>query len=438
MDNLQDKLKSDSLFIGLTGASGTGKSTLIKGIFANNPSFILASTTGISSINMGDGITTINSLFKFFDYQSLCDSFISGKLQRIIKQLSEQYSVYCIDEVSMLSGDSLDIIIEAFNQVNSEREISNKLKLLLTFDFSQLPPVNGNWAFEASNWKMFQNNIIVLDKIWRQDSLDFITALNYARDGNGRRLLELFKSLNVKFHNEVDTNYEGTMIFAKNQQVDSFNIVKLMKVNGKEVLIKKQTRGKVLGEWDKIPEFLKLKINSYVMILVNKPLGYLNNIATGFEYSNGDCGYVKDYDAVNEIFHVELIRNKQIVEIPKITRTYEIKHTPSTFDYNEADRGFGPYRSEKTGKWVIGEVEYFPLRLAFASTIHKIQGLSLDKIQFDVRNHFVSMSSMMYVALSRARTIEGLRLVCPKDELLVKRCNADVKVREFYKRLNRS
>lgn len=431
----------------VTGRAGTGKSFSMMAKVAEEPEYgILCATTGIAATNLG--VTTINSLLKFFDTASLEDKFVEGGVHRIIKRLARDYKYIIIDECSMMDAKQVDIIATAIEQVNGgegedsvedviDEEIKGKPKnsigLILVGDAAQLPPVKGVWFFKSEKFKeLFQGNINFLTKIWRQDNLGFINALEFARQGEGSELLVHLKELGVGFNPEVDTQFEGTTIFAKNDQVDNYNMVRLMRLVGKDIITKKKTEGKALGEWGKIPENLKLKIGAYVMVLVNKPLGYEDGIAVGFEYSNGDCGYIKEYNPETEVFTVELVRNKALVMIPRITRYNETKHKPDVF--TQTPDGFEPYYDDEKKRWVLGWVSFHPLRLAWGITTHKSQGLTLDKVQLDIRNHFFGSNNMLYVALSRARTIEGLRIV-GRELLVSKRCNLDPQVEEWFREI---
>lgn len=420
----------------ITGRAGTGKSYLVKQAVEQDSTYgLLASTTGIAAVNLGT--TTINSILRYFDDASLMDKFIEGKIQPILKQLSKNYEYLIIDECSMLSSVQLDIIVNAIDQINENQE--KKLGLILVGDFFQLPPVSTKekpvkWAFEAETFKeKFSNSIEFLTKIWRQDNLEFISALEFARMGKGDDLIGHLKDLKVEFNKEVDTNYKGTTIFAKNQQVDSYNITRLLQVNGERIRTQKKTKGKVLGEWSKIPEILDLKVGAYVMILVNKSLGYEGGISTGFEYSNGDCGVIKEYLKDRDSFLIELVRNKQIVEIPRTTRYNETKQKPDATESWVGD--FEPYFDEERSRYILGLVSYHPIRLAYGVTTFKSQGLTLDNAQIDIRSNFFGFPNQLYVALSRCRTIDGMRLVCPIDGLLAKRCNVDKKVLNWFKSL---
>lgn len=128
---------------------------------------------------------------------------------------------------------------------------------------------------------------------------------------------------------------------------------------------------------------------------------------SSFTHGNGDCGHILDYDDLDETFTVELVRNKQTVQIGMIDRKITSRDAPPT---GFLSFGKKPFKGDK-GIWVYGAISYFPLRLAYACTVHKTQGLSLDRIQVNSTEGFFGQPSMAYVALSRARSVDGVRIV---------------------------
>lgn len=417
----------------ITGKAGTGKTTLVKGLVEKDPDYgILASTTGIAAVNLGT--TTLNSLLRYFNTASLRDKLIDGSLQSSLARLAKTYRNLIIDEVSMMEGEQLDVLMQAVDQVNERDTVKEKLGVVLVGDFGQLPPVKGKdnpnvkWAFEAECWEeKFEGNVEFLTKVWRQDNLEFVAALELARDGRGQELASYLTKLGVGWYSEVDDNFKGTTIFSKNDQVDNFNALKLRDLVGNKIYSKKIVKGLALGEWDKIPQTLELKKGAYVMILVNKSLGYVDGMSIGFEYSNGDCGTIEDYNESSECFKVKLARNGHVVEIPKAVRLNERKQKPDATENLGNDPNFEYYYDDLRKRYVVGECWFHPLRLAYGITCHKSQGLTLDKVQVDIRNHFFSSPNMTYVALSRARTLDGLRIV-GLEKTLGLRCKADSKV----------
>jgi len=174
-------------------------------------------------------------------------------------------------------------------------------------------------------------------------------------------------------------------------------------------------------EWNNIPSELLLKDKAYVMIL--------SNDTPEFTYVNGDCGHILSYNKASEdddgSFTIQLVRNEEYVTIPRITRKVTQKEPPDELllrypgmaedELRLLDRGDNdPYWDSDVGRngaWVVGAVTYFPLRLAYASTVHKTQGLTLDKVQIDLNQNFMSAPSMCYVGISRCKTPQGLRIV---------------------------
>jgi hypothetical protein len=128
---------------------------------------------------------------------------------------------------------------------------------------------------------------------------------------------------------------------------------------------------------------------------------------------------------------IRLVRTDSVVSVPKLVRSVTVKDKPERWDSTLRDDGYHAmeHRDGK-GKYVLGQVEWYPVRLAYASTVHKSQGLSLDKLQVDIRNSFFSHPGMLYVALSRCRTLEGLRIVGQRERFVM-HCNADERVQRW-------
>lgn len=442
-----DKLR-ESPFAFLTGVAGAGKSYTLNELNSIYPGYNqLAATTGIAGVNLNT--TTINSILGFYDLYSLEQAYMEGKLTRKLNKVADEFRALTIDEVSMLSGEKLDIIVVALKEMNKVRAGMGKegLKLWLTGDPLQLPPVlkkeahESRWFFESEAWKEFEPNTIKLTKVWRQSNPQFLEALNAIRIGNGKLGAEILKSAGVKFASEIDTRFPGTTIVAKNEKVDAINSLAIMELRRKSGLPVKFTSrrwkqgSKKVSEWDNIPETLDLAIGAYVMILSN-------NRDQGFV--NGDCG-----ELVSEV-EVEGVRGA-IVRLARNSR--EVVVLPTVRDQFSFEEPYGitgevqKYSSEgksvyledfynvsapikQKSRWLTGQIEYTPLRAGYSTTVHRSQGLTLDTIQCDIRDGFFSASAMVYVALSRARTLEGLRIV-GSPELLATRVKTDMKVKRF-------
>lgn len=418
----------------LTGMAGTGKTTLIKRRVEENPdALLLTATTGISAVNLN--CTTINSILGYFDEDSLRDCWLRGQLNSRLRDLVRLGTHnLLIEEMSMLTGTALDIIYRAACETGSASKTGTPLGLVLVGDFCQLPPVHGSWAFEADCWPKFAANVERLSRVWRQDQPGFLEALTYARNGRGDDCARVLTECGAKYHTSLSTEFNGTTIVPKNDMVDRYNAEALMRIRSPLFTVASARWGKQRGEWKNIPDRMDLKLGAYVMILANAP---------DFSYVNGDCGYVQQYADGGLV--IELVRTRKCVEISRIVRNVEYHDRPDGFEdcgsydateYHPIPSGMwkGVYysRSGKVSRrrWVTGQVYYFPVRLAYATTVHKSQGLSLDRIQIDYRHQFFKSPAMLYVALSRCRTVEGLRLVGMR-ELLAKHCTVDEKVKAW-------
>lgn len=135
----------------------------------------------------------------------------------------------------------------------------------------------------------------------------------------------------------------------------------------------------------------------------------LSNDVPAFSYVNGDCGHVVEFDEEEEVFHVELVRTGETAAIKPIERFYTTRTKPT--DQEMASFNPMPKYDSKTRRWIWGGIQYYPLRLAYAATVHKTQGLSLDRVQIDCRGGFFGQPGMAYVALSRCRTPAGVRII---------------------------
>ena len=388
----------------VTGIAGSGKTYLLRERIKEDPSYgYLCATTGISAINLNT--ITLNSLLRYFDTDSLQNSYESGYLLKVLKDLAQRKRNLVVDEASMMSRDQLDILYQAVSDVNEYRTVGKPFGIVLTGDFCQLRPINEPFAFEADCWPAFERNTTKLTKNWRQGDGRFLDALNALRRGDGGAGVEILQSLGVEFADSGDANFDGTTIRATNKAVDRFNFLVHRKLKGRMVSVLStrwgvNPNGKPPSEWRQIPEKLELKIGSYVMILANDT----DSGEGEFSFANGDCGHVVDYDDLDETFEVKLVRNEETVQIGMIERKIVSRDEPNGFY-----PGKRPFKEGRN--WVYGGISYFPLRLAYAATVHKTQGLSLDRIQVDCREGFFGQPSMAYVALSRARTAEGVRIV---------------------------
>jgi ATP-dependent DNA helicase PIF1 len=419
----------------LTGRAGTGKSYQVMQRAQADPDWaMVTATTGIAAVNLG--AVTINSILKYFDTLSMRDAFLQGHLTRILHKIAKRKKWFLVEEASMLEEDQLDYLYRAVGEANMYGDIKSPMGIMLVGDFAQLPPVSGKWAFSAACWKEFAAQATRLTKVWRQSEGPFLEALNLARMGQGGPCAELLTAAGIEWHSARVVEFDGTTILCKNDMVRRHNQEVLKKVQGDSLTVAARRWGQQRAEWGEnprthewgIPPKMELKLGAYVMILANN---------RDFSMVNGDCGYIRQYDAENEMFTIELVRTGKEIQLSKLVRDVATYDQPANWDGErllEMDGPVGwyphPHAYTDSQKYVLGQIEYFPMRLAYASTCHKAQGLTLDRVQVDLRDRFWQAPAMSYVALSRCRTLEGLRMVINKDSF-VRQVQMDARVRPW-------
>lgn len=429
----------------LCGTAGTGKTTLARGWVADGTG-ILCATTGIAAVNLGDA-TTINSLLGYYDTASLYDRYVDGHLTWRLRKLGRAgVSHLVLDEVSMLSGDQLTLLTKAVEEANGRGFVlgddeddygddaahgpADRLRLTLVGDFAQLAPVKAHHAFTSPEWPRYAAHVCHLREVYRQRDTAFLTALQAVRRGDVDAALAYF---GPRLSSETDPTFPGPTIFAKNDAVLRYNLLRLEQLPGPVVRLPAARWGKQRPEWGSpsrppatwgIPPAVELKAGCLVMLLANhrdEPGGPL-------VYANGDLGVflgLSDQDATTAV--VQLQRTGEHVAVPQLRREYVIPLAPGRRTAlrlaGEADKIRGNYE-------LVGTVTYSPLRVAYASSCHKSQGLTLDAAQLNIRDVFWRTGGMLYVGLSRCRTIEGLRIV-GTPELFTDRVRVDTRVREW-------
>ncbi len=447
----------------LTGPAGTGKTWLAKSLVAQRPGVLLCATTGIASINLGEG-TTINAALKYFDTASLEESYVSGALSANLGKLYRAgIRRIVLDEISMLDAKQLTIITRALEEVAGKKYTMNQaladevaatqleegedpqvvlpIKLTLTGDFCQLPPVKAPFAFESPEWARFADHTHTLTEVRRQVDRDFILAIQAARKGDGDTVVEYFAS---RLHDETDHSFPGPTILATNEAVERFNQLRMDTVPAKLQKIPSTRWGKPRGDWKNIPEQLGLKVGALVMLLANRrepvdPEAIGRAAIPKLIYANGDLATVESIEPVGSgdgqylRVWVTLQRTGEIHEAEWITRANLIPLEPGRVSQLIREGHEDRIQRDARGKArfeIVGAVTYCPLRIAYASTVHKCQGLSMDHVQINTREGFFKHPGMIYVALSRARTAEGLRLIGSVDGLR-QRCTVDARVVEY-------
>lgn len=435
----------------LTGAAGCGKSWTIRQRLLENPKYgLLTATTGIAAINLDT--TTVNAAFGYFDTQSLRDSYIKGWLHRaMLKPLKAGMEGFVISEFSMLDGDQLDIIVDTLEHLQENVFPERQLRLILEGDMGQLGVVKGKWIFNSQSWPKFEANTIKLTKNWRAIGDDiFSEFLNRYRLGQGASAVDLLREHSSDnggpvrmadlFVDRIDSGFAGTTILGTNAETQRYNATVMLGLKGRAFTVKSERFGKQQSQWGLnirtkeygIPPSMQLKVGCYVVLKSNKYTDEMGPADKQIVHANGDCGNVVDFgeDAggglgAKSIF-VKLIRNDEVVEVKPITRYAMANDEPK----QPLPDNYKAEKDGRLGKWRVGEITFFPLKVAYASTVHSSQSLTLDRVQLDLRQQFMEFPAICYVGLSRCRSLAGLRIVGTPD-LLSKRCKIDPRVARF-------
>jgi len=450
----------------LSGTAGTGKTTIARALIAREPkgSIILAATTGIAAVNLGEG-TTINAALKYFDTASLRDNFTHGQLTSIIRKHKRcGVKRILIDEKSMMNGEQLTMIVRACEEANlvagaaeaaaddefsyehgvPKASESDPIGVTLIGDFGQLSPVPDTdertgkkipiqYCFDSPEWHHFTDHRTILTKIHRQEHADFVAGLHAIRKAQVAAALQFFTT--NRFSDTTDENFQGTTILAKNDAVDRHNQLRMDRLTTPSMTYETVRKGKPRGDWKQIPDRLMLKEGALVMILANRREYEDEEDQTGrLIYANGDLGELMQAD--KDGWWVKLHRTGVAVRVYPVHRENTIPLEPGRkkelIEQYGLERVNAEFITEK-GKGkneIVGTIDYMPLRCAYACTVHKTQGLTLDNVQVNIRDPFFAHPGMLFVALSRARSIEGLRIV-GNQRGFVERCRIEPRVQPW-------
>lgn len=403
----------------LTGKAGTGKTTFLKKIVGyTHKKVLVAAPTGIAAINAGG--VTLHSLFQLpfgafvpslkgfsgirLTTQVTTTQGLLSKLQlnATKRNMLRELELLIIDEVSMLRADLLDAIDTLLRHVRRRKNVPfGGLQILFIGDLWQLPPVvkNDEWELLRHHYpslfffdaRALQENpplTIELENIYRQTDLRFIHLLNHLRDNTLDHTDRML--LNSHYQPGFDpTEKEGwVFLTTHNNKADLINRKALEKLKGRI----QQFHAKVDGEFNEsqypVDYTLELKEGAQVMFIKN-------DYSAERRYFNGKIGTVE-----------ELSEDSLVVRFSDGSPSAEVE--PYTWENKKFS--LNPDTNEIEEK-VAGTFTHLPLKLAWAITVHKSQGLTFDKAVIDVAEAFAS--GQTYVALSRLRSLDGLVLTTP-------------------------
>ena len=376
----------ENLFI--TGGAGTGKSYTLQRLRKKYPNSIVCAPTGVAALNV-DG-TTIHRAFGIPVFDNLYKSIEAKLFMKVRKEIRERLqhvNMIFIDEISMVRADILDFIDKRLRFIKGCSDPFGGIQVICFGDPFQLPPVTNRsysesrvWFFEADVWKKAEFKIVELNKVYRQNDQAFVDILHRIRIG--KPTVEDFQILNSLVTSEI--NYDRFTILAGiNNKVKRINESKLCEINSKEYTYKAIIKEDFNPNSCIAEKVLKLKKGAKVLSLIN-------NDKEG--YVNGSVGIVEDLDQNGVTVKFEHLGYPVYIE----RVTWELK-----------DQVYNKYR----GEWefpVIGSMTQIPLKLGWAITIHKYQGLTIPNLYVDNSNIFAP--GQFYVALSRATSLDGLRI----------------------------
>lgn len=399
-----------SLF--LTGKAGTGKTTFLREVvhYTKKKCIVLA-PTGIAAVNAG--AMTIHSFFQFG-----LGPFVQGVIEpksdfRINKsklELIRHLQLLIIDEVSMVRADLMDHIDVELRRIRRNSKPFGGVQLLMIGDLQQLPPIaHGGedellrqyyktlYFFSSAALKSMKYSCIELKNVYRQTDRHFIDILNHARDCTltSQDISDLNARYVPGFSPKPEDGYIRLM--THNRQVDYVNETELEKLDSKPYTFVAAVTGTFPEESYPTADSLTLKKGAQVMFIKNDPER---------RFINGTLGEVKSIDK-NSIA-VRLAELGMIIDVEPM----EWQNIRYQFDEE----------SKEISSKQIGRFKQYPLKAAWAITVHKSQGLTFDKAIIDV--HAAFSPGQAYVALSRCRTLDGLVLSSPVSASVFMRDNA--------------
>jgi len=408
----------------LTGKAGTGKTTFLKDVLnKTKKNTIVVAPTGVAAINAGG--VTIHSMFQLpmtsfiptSDYinpdwfTNVTDLAKIQKLRKEKRKVLQELDLLVIDEISMVRADLLDAVDLTLRRIRKSGLPFGGVQVLAIGDLFQLAPVvkehtwntlskyyKSPFFFHALAWQNSNALSIELLQVYRQSDQKFIDILNRVR--NGVKSDDDLKILNNQFDSEIDNDM--ITLTTHNRTADKINDDQLAQLETPKITLEAKVTGRFFESSFPTQEKIILKEGAQVMFIRNHPDGL---------YYNGKLG--KLVGKVDGLLKVKLTDEDQTIMVDK----EEWKNT--TFEVNDT--------TKEIESKEIGSFTQYPLRLAWAVTVHKSQGLTFDNLQLDLANSFAA--GQLYVALSRCRSLEGLKLLTKvkSDNIIV-----DNRILDFY------
>lgn len=374
----------------LTGSAGSGKTHVLNSYISflksNAVDVAVTASTGIAATHLGG--QTIHSWTGLGVKDFLTDYDIESLMQKqYLYKRFDRTKVLVIDEISMLHHYRLDMIEWICRRMKRSEKPFGGMQIIVCGDFFQLPPVTrgdvleSEFAYKADSWLSSQFVVCYLSEQHRQKDNSYLSILNEIRSGSvsEKTVGNLKSRLNKDLQEGRSQGKEFTRLYTHNVDVDQINKKYLSLLEPKSHFYEMSSRGasslvETIKKSCLSPETLELKVGARVMFTKNHPEGL---------YVNGTLGVVEEYDS----FGMPVVQTNHGLKINVSEQSWKI---------------------EEEGK-VKAEVSQLPLRLAWAITVHKSQGMSLDSMEVDLSKSFVK--GMGYVALSRVRSLDGMKLL---------------------------
>ncbi len=377
----------------LTGEPGAGKTYIlnqyIDWLMASDVSVAITASTGIAATHVG-GIT-IHS-WSGIGARDVLDQYGLDAIasnEKVVKRIKKA-RVLVLDEISMLDGRVLDMVEVVCRTVKQKGEAFGGMQVIVVGDFFQLPPIAGRgemsrFAFESRAWDSAKFLTCYLTEQHRQEDELLLGLLTSIRKN------DVDESHYTLLSEQTEIGYpdiEPTKLYTHNCDVDSMNLARLRELNTQGRTFKMEGKGNkqllvALVKNCLSPEVLELRKEAMVMCTKN-------NFEVG--YVNGTLGRVIDFDHEDGFPIIETSDGRKI------------KIVSQSWSVQEEDK-------------VLAEITQVPLRLAWAITVHKSQGMSLDAAEIDLRNAFTYGQG--YVALSRVRTLRGMKVIGLNSQALL-------------------
>ena len=422
VDDLLQILEKENLF--LTGAAGTGKSWLtsrvIEAYEEAERGVVALGSTGVSAVNIGG--VTVHSFFVLGicnDFEELKEHDRRNKKRLAdLKRLLKATELIVIDEISMIGVETLEMIRYRLESLGYQGRV------MFVGDFFQLPPVRSGggsaasglfgealYAFESGAWAALAPRVVELREMKRTRDRAFTRILSRIRRGECDA--EIVDYLLGLCNNEAVLRRDPTWLFGRNQEVERMNAQSLARLKGEEYLFfaelekEKRIHEKRLESWTKllpVSQALHLKLGAPVLFTVNRWGRYVNG-ERGILHSVEEEALIVE----KEEGFVRVEPHEFVLGEPVLDEEGRLETRP------------------------LATLKQYPLRLAYAVTIHKSQGMSIDRLVCNVDTLFVP--SQFYVAISRATDPKGLKIDFGRGDLeryLERVIRTDERVREYY------